>query len=110
MSFNNAKPYILVCMPAYNEAGSIASVILTAKRNASEVLVYDDGSTDETTEIAKAAGATVIRGSMNRGYGFAIKSLFQLAREKNADIIITLDSDGQHNADDIPSIVDSIAN
>jgi glycosyltransferase involved in cell wall biosynthesis len=110
MSFNNAKPYILVCIPAYNEAGSIASVILTAKRNASEVLVYDDGSTDDTTEIAKAAGATVIRGSKNRGYGFAIKSLFQLARDKNADIIITLDSDGQHNADDIPSIVDSIAN
>ena len=109
MSFSDAKPSVLVCMPAYNEADSIGSVILSAKRYASEVLVYDDGSTDNTSIISRAAGATVVRDSVNRGYGFAIKSLFRMAREKNADIIVTLDSDGQHNADDIPTIVDSIA-
>jgi glycosyltransferase involved in cell wall biosynthesis len=95
-------------MPAYNEAASVASVILSARRYANEVLVYDDGSTDNTSAISKAAGATVIRDSVNRGYGFAIKSLFRVAREKNADIIVTLDSDGQHNADEIPSIIESI--
>ncbi|MFZ0511132.1 MAG: glycosyltransferase family 2 protein [Candidatus Nitrosopolaris sp.] len=109
MSINKAKPYVLVCIPAYNEAGSIADVILGAKRYASEVLVYDDGSSDNTSAIAKSTGATVIHGSANKGYGFAIKSLFHFAKEKDADIIVTLDSDGQHNTDDIPSIVHSIA-
>jgi glycosyltransferase involved in cell wall biosynthesis len=108
MSLKEAKPHVVVCIAAYNEIGSITDVILGAKRYASEVLVYDDGSSDNTSAIAKSTGATVIRGSVNKGYGFAIKSLFQSAREKDADIIVTLDSDGQHNTDDIPSIVDSI--
>lgn len=108
MSFNDPDLYTLVCIPAYNEASTIAGVISAARKHASEVLVYDDGSTDDTSAVAKAAGATVIRNLVNRGYGFAIKSLFVAAREKNADIIITLDSDGQHNPDDIPSIVNSI--
>ncbi len=108
MSFNEIKPYVLVCMPAYNEAQRIASVILGAKRYASEVLVYDDGSSDDTASIAKSTGATVIRGSVNKRYGFAIKSLFQLAIQKDADIVVTIDSDGQHNTDDIPSILQAI--
>jgi glycosyltransferase involved in cell wall biosynthesis len=71
-------------------------------------LVYDDGSSDNTSAIAKSASATVIRGFVKRGYDFAIKSLFHRAKEKNVDIVITLDSDGQHNPDDIPLVIDSI--
>jgi glycosyltransferase involved in cell wall biosynthesis len=108
MSFEAAKPYVLVCLPAFNEETNIVPVIIKAKAYASEILVYDDGSADRTTEAAKAAGANVIRDPVNRGYGFALKSLFQVARNKDADIVITIDSDGQHDPNDIPSIIDAI--
>jgi glycosyltransferase involved in cell wall biosynthesis len=82
---------------------------LKAKRYANEIIVYDDGSTDNTYEIAKTSGATaVIRAQYNRGYGAAIRALFQASRDKNADIMITLDSDGQHDADQIPDVIEPI--
>ena len=95
-------------MPAYNEARTIGAIIQKAKNYAAEVIVYDDGSVDNTEEVAKTAGATVIRSPSNKGYGVAIKALFQAAREKNADIVVTLDSDGQHNPDQIPRLIESI--
>ena len=74
-----------------------------------EVIVYDDGSTDNTYDIAKAAGAdNVIRSPVNNGYGVAIRTLFQAARERNADVMVTIDSDGQHNPDQIPDVVKPI--
>ena len=57
---------------------------------------------DNTYEAATSAGAIVIRNPENKGYGVAIRSLFQAAKEKDADIMVTLDSDGQHNPDQIP--------
>ena len=63
------QPRILVCIPAYNEAGSIADIIHKGANYASAVIVYDDGSTDNTAEVADAAGATVIRDRKNKGYG-----------------------------------------
>lgn len=104
------KPRILICIPAYNEARSIAEIIKKAANYASEVIVYDDGSTDNTANVADAAGATVIRNRKNRGYGVAIRRLFDAAGEKDADVIITLDSDGQHNPDEIPQIAWPILN
>ena len=109
MSFSHLNTRIVVCIPAYNEAASIRDVISKAKRYANEIIVYDDGSTDNTYEIAKTSGATaVIRAQYNRGYGAAIRALFQASRDKNADIMITLDSDGQHDADQIPDIIEPI--
>ena len=102
------EPIILACIPAYNEANTIADIVNKAKKYASEVVVYDDGSVDKTDEIAKAAGATVIRDPKNKGYGAAIKTLFRVAKAKNADIMVTLDSDGQHNPNDIPTIIEPI--
>jgi glycosyltransferase involved in cell wall biosynthesis len=96
---------ILVCIPACNEAKTIANLIKKAKRYATEVIVYDDGSTDNTNEVAKAADATVFRDPRNKGYGSAIKALFQIAKEKNADIVVTMDSDGQHNPEQIPDVL-----
>src|SRR5215213_10122607 len=96
---SNYNSKILVCMPAYNESRTIGDIVQKAKKYAAEVIVYDDGSVDNTEEVAKAAGATVIRNPSNKGYGVAIRALFQVAREKNADIVVTLDSDGQHNPD-----------
>ena len=81
MQPNNAR--IIICIPAYNEAKSVGDIIQKAKNYATEVMVYDDGSLDNTNYVAKAAGATVIRQSTNKGYGAAIKSTcFKLRGKK----------------------------
>ena len=103
------KPRVLVCIPAYNESNTIRDIVIKAKNYASEIVVYDDGSTDNTYDIAKAAGAdNVIRSPRNNGYGVAIRTLFQAARERNADVMVTIDSDGQHNPDQIPDVIKPI--
>ena len=103
------KPRVLVCIPAYNECNTIGDIVIKAKKYAAEIVVYDDGSTDNTYDIAKAAGAdNVIRNPRNSGYGVAIRTLFQAARERNADVMVTLDSDGQHNPDQIPDVIKPI--
>jgi glycosyltransferase involved in cell wall biosynthesis len=99
---------ILVCIPAFNEAKAVSQIIMKAKKYAEGIIVYDDGSTDDTFEVAKSAGATVIRNPKNNGYGVAIRSLFQAAREQNADIMVTIDSDGQHDPDQIPQLIEPI--
>lgn len=101
---------ILVCIPAYNESSKIGKIVNRARAYASEVIVCDDGSTDETAKEAQTAGATVIRHSVNKGYGSAIKTLFRTAKENNADVMVTLDADGQHDPDQIPNIVEPILN
>ena len=101
-------PKILVCVPAYNEEETISEIIGKSKKYAHAVIVYDDGSTDNTYEIAKSAGASVIRNPENKGYGVAIRSLFQAAKEQDADIMVTLDSDGQHNPDQIPDLIEPL--
>ncbi len=73
----------LVCIPAYNEEGPIADVIKRASNYADRIIVYDDGSTDQTYKEAQEAGAFVIRGDKNRGKGAALKSLFDYAKENN---------------------------
>ncbi len=99
------KPFIVACIPAYNEERTIAKVVLQAMKYVDRVVVCDDGSNDLTGEIAGRLGAEVIKHGRNLGYGAALRSLFRLARELNADILVTLDADGQHDADEIPIVV-----
>jgi glycosyltransferase involved in cell wall biosynthesis len=99
---------ILVCIPAFNEAKTIVDTINNSKKYADRVIVYDDGSTDDTYDLAVSAGAKVIKSPTNTGYGTAIRALFQAAKEQNADIMVTLDSDGQHNPDQIPRLVEPL--
>jgi glycosyltransferase involved in cell wall biosynthesis len=103
-----AKPFIVVGIPAFNEENSIARVVLGAQKFADVVVVCDDGSSDLTCEIATRLGADVVRHEQNSGYGAAIKSLFERARELGADVLVTLDGDGQHNPMEIPSILKPI--
>ena len=105
---STADAKILVCVPAFNEAKNISEIVNKSKKYAHGVIVYDDGSTDDTFELATAAGANVIKGPKNTGYGSAIRALFQAAREQNADIMVTLDSDGQHDPDQIPDVIEPI--
>ena len=88
------KPFIVACIPAYNEEKNIAKVIVKAMNYVDRVLVCDDGSTDMTAEIAKRLGAIVIRHERNLGYGAALASLFRKAREADADVMVVLDADG----------------
>ncbi|MUV89289.1 glycosyltransferase, partial [Halapricum sp. CBA1109] len=98
-------PHVLVAIPAYNAAGSIATVVSEAAEFANEVLVVDDGSRDATADRARAAGATVVVHPRNRGYGGALKTIFEVAHQKGAAHVVTIDADGQHDAGDIPRLV-----
>jgi len=100
---------VWIVIPAYNEEENIAKVILQTKKYVDKVIVCDDGSTDMTYEIAKALGVEVVRHEQNKGYGAALATLFNKAREEKADIMITLDGDGQHNPNDIPKLIKPIA-
>jgi glycosyltransferase involved in cell wall biosynthesis len=102
------KPFVVACIPAYNEELTIAKVVLRARKHVDKVIVCDDGSTDMTSEIAEACGADVIRHERNMGYGAAIGSLFKRGREIGADILVTLDADGQHDPDYIPKLIEPV--
>ena len=93
---------ILVCVRGFNEAKNISEIIRRSQEYTNEVMIYDDGLTDDTYQIATASGATVIRNTKNNGNRMVIRSLFQAAKEQNADIMVRLDSDGQHDPDPIP--------
>jgi glycosyltransferase involved in cell wall biosynthesis len=103
-----AKPFVVVGVPAFNEEATIAKVILEAQKYANVIVVCDDGSSDLTGAIAKRLGAEVVRHRRNLGYGASIRSLFKRAHELNADILVTLDADGQHNPKEIPAVVKPI--
>ena len=105
-----ATPYIVAGMPMYNEEETIGSVVIRALRHVDEVICIDDGSSDASARIAEACGATVIRHRVNRGYGGALKTLFLHASEINADALVLLDSDGQHETNDIPAMLEPILN
>lgn len=100
-----AKPFIVVGIPAFNAEKTISPVVLEAQKFADAVVVCDDGSRDLTAKIAERLGADVVRHERNLGYGAAIRSLFTRAREIGADILVTLDADGQHNPSEIPNVV-----
>ena len=84
---------------------TIGSVVKECLLHVDEVLVCDDGSTDNTSQIAEKNGAEVIRHEKNYGYGAALITLFDKAREKNPDVMITLDGDGQHIPEFIPQLI-----
>ncbi len=97
---------ITAIIPAYNEQVTIGSVVLKTKMYVNRVIVVDDGSTDKTVEIAVLAGAEIIRHKTNMGKGKALKTGFEVS--KGAQIIVTLDADGQHRSSDIPKLVKPI--
>jgi len=92
-------------IPCFNTASHIADVVTRTLPFVDEVVVIDDGSTDNTAGIAAAAGATVVTHRPNAGYGAAIRSCFEYASTHGADILVTLDGDGQHYPEDIPALI-----
>jgi glycosyltransferase involved in cell wall biosynthesis len=99
------RPKIIAAIPAYNEEQFIADIVRKAKKFVDEVIVVDDGSTDKTARIAKASGAAVIGHKVRRGAGGATKSCFEAAKARGADVLVTLDGDGQHEPADIALVL-----
>lgn len=95
----------LACIPAFNVEKTIGGIVKECLLHVDKVLVCDDGSTDNTAKMAEENGAEVIRHERNYGYGAALITLFDKAREKNTDVMITLDGDGQHIPEFIPRLI-----
>ena len=100
-----ASRNVVVIVPAYNEERFIGSVILKLKKLPVTVMVVDDGSEDNTTEIAEAAGAVVHRLEKNQGKGAALNLGFQKARGLKPDAIVIIDADSQHLPEELPHLV-----
>ena len=100
---------ILAGISAYNEARYVGSIVLQARQYVDEVIVVDDGSTDNTAMVAGLAGATVIRHTENRGKGAAIQSILAEAKRRNPDILVLLDADAQHDPNEIPALTKPIS-
>lgn len=99
---------IAAAIPARNEERTIASVVALTRRLVPQVVVINDGSTDRTEYVAKAAGAHVINHRTNRGKGAAIETAFSWAKAAGVDVLVLLDGDGQHDPREIPKLLDPI--
>ncbi len=105
---HSASPRIIVAMPAYNEEKYIGSIILQAQQYAAEVIVVDDGSTDNTVKVSQLAGATVIKHLENQGYGATIQDILAQAKNRNPAVLVILDADSQHDPEEIPVLVEAV--
>jgi glycosyltransferase involved in cell wall biosynthesis len=95
---------VIAVIPAHDEAPRIEAVVRGA-REALPVVVIDDGSSDDTADVARAAGATVLVQRPNQGKGAALRAGFRHALELGAEAVVTLDGDGQHDPAEIPRLL-----
>src|SRR5205085_1391598 len=104
------KRSYLAVVPAYNEAATIVDVVRAIRDRAPDfdVLVVDDGSTDDTRMLAEAAGARVLHHPFNLGIGGAVQSGFVYALEYGYDYMMQVDGDGQHDPLEIQTLLDAM--
>ena len=98
----------IVCIPAYNEEKTIDNIVKRSLNFVDKVIVCDDGSQDFTSKRAEQSGAVIIKHEKNKGKGAAFKSLFNYAKKINADIMITIDGDGQFLPEEINKLMNPI--
>ena len=101
-------PRVLVVVPALNEATSVGAVVTELRALVDpqvEVVVIDDGSRDDTAAVAAAAGARVLKMPFNLGIGGAVQAGYQLAQAEGHDVLVQVDGDGQHPADQVPLLL-----
>ena len=105
-------PRLVVVMPAYNESENVGPVIHSIPDEVEGLhvvkVVVDDGSDDGTADVARAAGAMVARHPIRRGGGLALRVGYEIGKLLNADVVVTMDSDGQHVPDEMPLLVKPI--
>jgi glycosyltransferase involved in cell wall biosynthesis len=104
------KSSYLAVVPAYNEAATIVDVVRSIRDRAPDfdVMVVDDGSTDDTRMLAEAAGARVLHHPFNLGIGGAVQSGFVYALEYGYDYMVQVDGDGQHDPIEIHKLLDAM--
>lgn len=98
-------PAVAVVIPAYDCADTIGAITAGARRFASDVIVVSDGSHDETANEARAAGGRVDELPSNRGKGVALRRGVDLALEREPDLLVLMDADGQHDPEDLPALL-----
>jgi len=98
---------VMIGLPSFNESNTITKIICKSQKFGT-VVVVDDGSTDNTYRLAQKLGAIVISHDKNMGYGKSISDLFTYAKKKNFSILVTLDTDNQHNPDEIPEFIKAL--
>jgi glycosyltransferase involved in cell wall biosynthesis len=96
-------------IPAFNEATVVGEVVRACQEYVDTVFVVDDCSKDDTAGAARAAGAQVLRHSLQRGAGRATATGLRAALKWKADLIVTLDADGQHLAEEIPAVLEPLS-
>jgi hypothetical protein len=103
---------IAVVIPAYNERDNIGDVLNRMPQEvhglAVEAIVVVDGATDDTADVVRQSKAAAVTHIINRGGGAALKAGYELALERGAEIVVTLDADGQHLPEEIPVVVEPI--
>lgn len=102
-------PGVFVVIPAYNEGSALGDVVRGLAGRFAGIVVVDDGSADDTATIAQRAGATVLVHPVNLGQGAALQTGLAYALSKGAAYIVTFDADGQHDADDVPRMIATLA-
>jgi polyprenyl-phospho-N-acetylgalactosaminyl synthase len=103
-----SRHQVHVVIAAYNEGAVISRVVADVRRAGYPVVVVDDGSRDETAEIAAAAGAEVVRHPFNLGQGAALQTGIDHAVAHGAEFVVTFDADGQHRVSEIPRLTDAL--
>ncbi len=103
------KNQILIALPAYNEGKVIVAVISDVKKQGyKNILIIDDGSSDETKFKAEKSGAIVVSHFKNCGLGVSLRTAIKYAKKNQFDVLVTMDSDGQHQAEDIKKLISKI--
>ena len=109
MDTESHYPGVWIVIPAFNEAAVIGEVIADVRSVFDHVVCVDDGSTDGTGEIARRAGAHLVRHPINLGQGAAIQTGVEYARKQpGAQVFATFDADGQHRVKDVAAMIDRL--
>jgi glycosyltransferase involved in cell wall biosynthesis len=96
---------IFIVIAAFNEGPAVGDVVLGVREQYEHVIVVDDGSSDDTAESARSAGALVVTHLINRGQGAALKTGLDFGLRCGADVLVTFDADGQHHPGDIQALI-----
>ena len=110
MGTQSQYPEVWIVIPAFNEAAVIGEVIADVRSVFDHVVCVDDGSADDTGEIARRAGAHLVRHPINLGQGAAIQTGVEYARKQpDAQVFATFDADGQHRVKDVAAMIDRLS-